>query len=224
MRATGCKIVITGLAMLLWLPVSLLLSMSIWAADFQVTDSELEKCLLNIAESKQWLQPDEFTSIKCHGKGVKSLRGLEQFTQLETLSLYNNKLQHVDMDLTQLKHLKMLNLARNNLASLTIVDAPRLEVVYAFSNRIKTLQLTNLAQLNMLKVNNNTIETFSYLDIPLLSKIYIFNNQLETINIHELPALRYMDCRENPMPDELYDEMDRKEAITFLHDGNAEDW
>ncbi|MFW2374813.1 MAG: leucine-rich repeat domain-containing protein [Gammaproteobacteria bacterium] len=212
-----------------WLAIAIIwlatfLSHQLMAADFQVEDHNLEQCLRDIASSRKWSQPSEFTEIECHSKGVKSLRGLEHFQQLEILSIYNNKLQQVDIDLAKLKNLKMLNLARNNLEHLVVADMANLKSVYVFVNRIKTLKLTNLRNLQTLKVNNNKIETFNYLNTPLLSKIYIFNNQLETINIHELPALQYMDCRENPMPDELYDEMDQMETITFLHDGNAEDW
>ena len=89
---------------------------------------------------------------------------------------------------------------------------------------METLILTNLINLKVLKANNNKIENFSYSNTPKLENMYIFNNQLETINIYDLPSLQYMDCRQNPMPDSLYDEMDKKNDTTFLHDGNAEDW
>jgi Leucine-rich repeat (LRR) protein len=89
---------------------------------------------------------------------------------------------------------------------------------------MKDLNLSNLINLEVLKANNNKIENFSYSNIPKLEKMYIFNNQLEAININDLPSLQYMDCRQNPMPDSLYDEMDKVDNTTFLHDGNADDW
>jgi hypothetical protein len=30
--------------------------------------------------------------------------------------------------------------------------------------------------------------------------------------------------RHNPMPDELYEDMDALPGVTILHDGNADDW
>ncbi len=194
------------------------------AADFQVPDAALQQCLQELAHTNHWSQPSDFKKIDCHGLGIESAQGLVQFSQIEELSLYNNKLDRFDIDLSQFQSLKTLNLARNNLISVGIADAPILETVYLFSNRIDTLQLANLAELREIKTHNNKIESFHYSNAPKLKKIYIFNNKLKTIDIHNLPNLEYMDCRQNPMPNELYDEMDRMQGTTFLHDGNAEDW
>ena len=110
------------------------------------------------------------------------------------------------------------------LSHLTISDLPLVNTIYLFDNGLKTLILTNLINLEVFKANNNKIEHFTYINTPKLERVYIFNNQLETIDIYNLPRLHYMDCRQNPMPDSLYDEMDKIDDITFLHDGNAEDW
>ena len=194
------------------------------SVDFLVQDTELQSCLQEIADVNQWHQPQDVTKIKCHSSNIHSLHGIEQFINLESLSLYNNKLKQIDVSLTSLKKLTTLNLARNNLTHLTISDLPLVNTIYLFDNGLKTLILTNLINLEVFKANNNKIETFAYSNIPKLKKMYIFNNQLETINIYDLPSLQYMDCRQNPMPDSLYDEMDKQLDITFLHDGNAEDW
>ena len=47
---------------------------------------------------------------------------------------------------------------------------------------------------------------------------------MEHIDIYSLPKMKYMDVRQNPMPDELYEEMDKLKGTTILHDGNADDW
>lgn len=211
-----------------WLTIIPLLSLSMvgqaHAVTFNVQDAELQVCLQELADSNQWKKPQNVTKIKCHSKNIRSLKGLEKFTELELLSLYNNNLEQIDIDLTSFKELKTLNLSRNNLASVTIKNSPQLNKIYLFDNGMETLILTNLINLKVLKANNNKIENFSYSNTPKLENMYIFNNQLETINIYDLPNLQYMDCRQNPMPDSLYDEMDKQNDITFLHDGNAEDW
>lgn len=196
----------------------------VYAATNALQDEELKVCVQELAEKNQWSTPAEVTEIKCHSKGIITMAGLEQFTNLQSLSLYNNKLQQVDIDLTTLQQLKSLNLARNNLSQLTLANVSTLNELYLFDNHLKTLTLSNLPELKILKANNNTIDNFTYIDLPHLEKVYIFNNKLETINIYDLPTLQYMDCRQNPMPDSLYDEMDKKNDVTFLHDGNAEDW
>ena len=194
------------------------------AQSFSVSDPKLQQCLQTIAEKQQWRQPADFVEIKCHGKNIRSLQGLEAFIRVDTLSIYNNKLTSIDVDLTQLTQLTTLNLARNNIARAELGKLANLKKVYLFSNGLQSLTLNGLTNLKEIKANNNKIEHFSYAGLSRLEKMYIFNNELETINIDDLPSLQYMDCRENPMPDELYDKMDQMEHITFLHDGNAEDW
>ena len=194
------------------------------AAALFLKDAELHACLQDLAGENYWEQPQGVTNIKCHSKSIRSLQGLESFINLEHLSLYNNRLEHIDVELSAFKKLKTLNLSRNNLTYLSITHLPKLEKMYLFDNGIKTLNLTHLTKLKILKVNNNKIETLNYSHMLKLEKMYIFNNQLETINIHDLPSLQYMDCRQNPMPDSLYDDMDKVDDIAFLHDGNAEDW
>ncbi|PCI47013.1 MAG: hypothetical protein COB43_12395 [Oceanospirillales bacterium] len=195
-----------------------------YAATFDVQDRALHACLQALAENNGWSKPEDVTEIKCHSKDIHSIAGVEQFTQLQSLSLYNNKLEQLDVDLTLLKQLKTLNLARNNLTRLNLTNLPSLSELYLFDNQLETLTLSNLVELKTLKTNNNKIEHFTYLNMSQLEKVYIFNNKLATVDIYSLPKLQYMDCRQNPMPDSLYDEMDKKNDVTFLHDGNAEDW
>lgn len=193
-------------------------------ATFNVKDPALNTCLQDIARAKSWQHAGDFKRIKCHNKAIKSLQGLAPFKNIESLSLYNNKLKAVDIDLKQFSALKSLNIARNNIQHLSLEQLPHLKTVYAFDNAMRKLHLSTLPSLKKIKANNNRLTQFQYADTPKLHKIYIFNNKLKTVNINNLPALEYMDCRQNPMPDALYDKMDAMEDVTFLHDGNAEDW
>jgi protein phosphatase 1 regulatory subunit 7 len=53
---------------------------------------------------------------------------------------------------------------------------------------------------------------------------YFFDNQLEDLQITGLEKLTFLDVKQNPMPDELYDFYDKQEGIVISHDGNADDW
>lgn len=192
------------------------------AAPWPVGDANLQACLAELAQKHDWKMPAEFQFIQCHNRSIVSLEGLEAFSQITSLSLYNNRLQQAEV--RGFTRLQQLNLARNELRQLELGDLPSLGKLYFFDNRLVSLTLSQLPALEELKGNGNGMKSFDYAALPRLKKIYLFNNLLPSIDIHQLPALEYMDVRENPMPDELYEEMDAKRGITFLHDGNAEDW
>lgn len=187
-----------------------------------IRDPALRMCVQKALPASSSGSLDEITELKCHNQGVESVAGLEHLAGLRKLSLFRNRIRQFDVALPQ--SLESLNLARNQLDSLTLSQLPHLRELYVFGNRLKRLELHHLPELTSLRANDNRLTLFKYQELEQMEKIYLFNNQLETLDIYHLPAMRYMDCRQNPMPDELYDEMDRLEQVTFLHDGNADDW
>jgi len=192
------------------------------ALEFSVSDANFKQCLTTLAQKNNWASVDTVTKIECHSQNIAVLDGLEQFTQLQSLSIYNNQLTQASVK--NLSHLRHLNLAKNSLKSVELAGLPALEELYVFNNKLTGLSLTNLPALKLLKANENQLLTFTYNELPALEKIYLFNNKIVTVDIYHLPSMRYMDCRQNPMPTKLYDEMNALKGVTFLHDGNAKDW
>lgn len=190
----------------------------------QVEDQALQSCLEKIAKSKGWSTAEEFTAIKCNSQNIRSLAGIESFTNITSLSVFNNRIEQLNDNLTKLTKLEVLNVARNNVKTLHLQGFAALKQVYAFDNGTTSMRFADLQSLEMIKAQNNKASSFIYENTPKLAKIYIFNNELEHMDIYSLPSLQYVDCRQNPMPDPLYDEMDAMEEVTFLHDGNADDW
>lgn len=194
----------------------------ICSAELPVQDVNLRTCLVEIGRKNGWSEPQQFHRIECHNRAIRSLQGLDAFQQIRILSLYNNALE--DVQLKDFPHLEQLNLARNNLHHLQLSGLPALARLYFFDNRLKRVELTDLPALQEFKGSNNQLNAFHYAALPRLRKVYLFNNKLESIDINGFPSLEYMDVRENPMPDELYERMDALTGVLFLHDGNAEDW
>jgi protein phosphatase 1 regulatory subunit 7 len=200
----------------------LILNSTAYALDLVLADENLQKCVLQLAQQKQWSTVVAVTEIECHNKSIRSLSGIEVFTQLKKLSLHSNDISTAT--LPNLPSLRHLNLAKNKIDDLVINDFPALEDVYIFGNKLKRLQLSTLPKLKQLKANDNAIVEFHYQALPMLEKLYLFNNKMVNMDIYHLPLARYIDVRQNPMPDKLYEEMDKLKGITFLHDGNAKDW
>lgn len=187
-----------------------------------IADAALKACVIGQAQKNHWDTSTQVTNLECNSQHIKQLEGLSQFTQLAKLSLYNNELERADVQgFSQLKH---VNLAKNQLAQITLAALPALEELYLFGNKLTQLQLSQLAQLKTVKINDNQLTQFTYSDLPSLEKIYLFNNKIVDLDIYHLPAMRYMDARQNPMPDKLYEDMDKLNGVTILHDGNAKDW
>ena len=192
------------------------------ALEFSISDANLQKCLTDLAQKNNWTTVEAVTKIECHSKEISAIDGLEKFTQLQTLSLYNNQISV--LSLKTFPNLRHINLAKNSLTSVDLAELPALEELYIFNNKLVDLKLANLPKLKLLKANENQLLTFTYSELPQLEKMYIFNNKMVDFDINHLPKMRYMDCRQNPMPAKLYDEMNVMKGVTFLHDGNAKDW
>lgn len=200
----------------------LLFSQQILALQPPVKDPELSRC---IEEHMSRLVTKEATAVlelQCSNRRILSTEGLEQFTQLQTLNLFNNRLEHFSA--IPLSKLVSLNLAGNRLSSLSLMNFPQLQTLLVFNNQLQTLTLNNLPELTSLKGNGNQLVEWHYVHLPKLEKVMLFNNKMPTIDIYHLPALKIMDVRQNPMPDPLYDAMNKMTGVTFMHDGNAPDW
>ena len=199
-----------------------LISCSVNAIEFSVSDANFRQCLVKLALKNNWTAVAEIKKIECHSQNIAVLDGLEQFVQLESLSIYNNQVTQATVK--NMPYLRHLNLAKNALKSIELAKLPVLEELYVFNNKLTALNLYDLPSLKLLKSNENQLLSFNYTNLLSLEKIYLFNNKIVTLDIYHLPKMHYMDCRQNPMPTKLYDEMNELKGVTFLHDGNAKDW
>ena len=137
--------------------------------DLALKDENLQNCILQLAQQKQWSTVQAITEIECHNKNIHSLSGIEVFTQLQKLSLYNNDI--TEAKLPSLPNLQHLNLAKNKMDDLDVSGLPALEDMYVFGNKLKHLQLSALPKLKQLKANDNIIVDFHYQGLPVLEKI-----------------------------------------------------
>jgi Leucine-rich repeat (LRR) protein len=147
--------------------VALLFTIKVNASwESAITDQALKTCIQQTLK-KDGLTSEQLTTLKCHSKKIEQLDGLEQFKNLTSLSLFNNK--------------------------------------------IETANVSALSKL-------------STLNIAKLESAHLFDNQMEDLDIVPLVNLTFMDVKQNPMPDELYDFFDEQEGVVISHDGNADDW
>lgn len=185
-------------------------------------DEGLAECVAQQLVKAGVKSPLALTELKCHGKNIKELNGLEALTRLEYLSLFNNGLTSVD--LSSLKRLTYLNLANNRLKSVEIAGLSKLETLYLFKNKLETIDFSGLKRLKKIRITNNKLRNIDISPLVALEKGYFFDNQLEDLALTGLANLSFIELRQNPMPDEVYDRYDAIEGVTIVHDGNADDW
>lgn len=125
----------------------------------KLADSALLSCISEQASINSWQSVGDVDVLKCHGKGISNLEGLQALlTQLESLSLYNNKLQHAD--LRYFKALEHLNVAGNQLETVNVSGLSQLETLSLFKNSLKTVDFKGLSQLKKIRITNNLLETY----------------------------------------------------------------
>lgn len=190
--------------------------------DVEWNDKQLAECVMASAEKQGWSEVTEVTTLKCHKDGIKNAQNLAQFTRLQNLSLYNNKIS--TLDLTSLTELRSLNLANNKLTDLKIIGLSKLETLFLFKNKLKTIDLTGLVSVKKVRMMQNKLTHLDITPMIALETGYFFDNELEDLQIIGLSKLSFLDVKQNPMPDEIYDFYDKQEGIVISHDGNADDW
>lgn len=187
-----------------------------------IDDSSLSRCIKEQAAKHHWQESLDFLELTCHGLSISSLKGLEIFANLQKLSLYNNKLTHVD--LRNFSQLKYINIANNKLKTIKVTGLAKLETLYLFKNNLTTVNFSGLTQLKKIRLTNNKLSSLDISPLIYLEMAYFFDNKLEDLVVVGLPKLKFIELKQNPMPDEVYDRYDQLDGITIIHDGNADDW
>lgn len=200
----------------------LIMAKNIAASTLILEDEALQKCVMQSMKKYGFSQPQQLLALKCHNQDIKSVSGIEQFTSLESLSLFGNNITRAD--LTALKALKHINLAKNDLTHLRIEGLRHLETLYLFKNELTTINFDGLLSLTKMRVMQNKLSVLDISPLQSLTEAYLWDNQLEDLQITGLTKLEFLDVKQNPMPDELYDFYDQQSGITISHDGNADDW
>lgn len=108
------------------------------------------------------------------GNMIADLTGINQFTNLTSLSAFNNAL--TSFQITGLSSLQVIHIANNNLT---------------------TLSIQNLSSLKNLSIANNQLTNFSLTNTPNLQTLSCSGNQLTSVDISNFPSLVTLECNNN---------------------------
>ena len=142
------------------------------------------------------------------GNMIADLTGINQFTNLTSLSAFNNAL--TNLQISGLSNLQVIHVANNNLTALSVnnlnslqnltvtnnqltnfsvTNTPNLQTLSCSGNQLTLVDISNFPNLITLECNNNLITTLALNNNNNLGNISASNNQLTTIPFGEAPNL-----------------------------------
>jgi len=137
------------------------------------------------------------TSINVYSRSIQSLKGIEYFTALTSLSCYDNQL--TSLDVSKNTALQVLRCYSNNLTSLGVSKNTALERLDCEKNKLTSLDVSKNTALKNLYCYSNQLTS---LDVSKNTELELFScsdNQLASLDLSNNVALITLDCEKNKL-------------------------
>ncbi|MBS6465794.1 MAG: DUF4214 domain-containing protein [Clostridium sp.] len=140
---------------------------------------------------------DAVTEINVQNARIKSLNGIQYFTQLVMLRCYNNQLTKLDVSKnTQLKYLWCYN---NQLTELDVSKNIQLAAVVCWNNQLTKLDVSKNMQMTILYCDNNQLKSLDVSKNAKLMSLHCDNNQLMKLDVSKNVQLEILHCGNNQL-------------------------
>ncbi|MGH1387059.1 T9SS type A sorting domain-containing protein [Kordia sp.] len=142
------------------------------------------------------------TYLDVNSSNISDLTGIEAFTSLETLFVFNNNLTTVDLnqnnalealliafnqltsiDVSNNTNLISISLNNNSISDIDLSSNINLTQVYIENNNLTTLDVSTLTNLEELTIPNNMVEELDLSQNTMLTSVILNNNALKTLDI-----------------------------------------
>jgi Leucine-rich repeat (LRR) protein len=134
-------------------------------------------------------------SLFLENKNISSLNGLEYFTNLETLDVYQNLITTINF--ANFPNLKDIAISNNHLTNITIANNNVIKYIFADNNQISSVDITNCNSLDAISLIANQISSINLQSLPLLTNLSLSNNQLTSFNAYNFPELITLEINNN---------------------------
>lgn len=156
------------------------------------------------------------TSLTCSSEAITSLKGIENFKNLESLDIDNNKGLTDLSVLSELTNLESLSIEGLGINNIDIVESlPNLKKLYISNNNVTDIEaLKNLTNLEILYLDDNLITNIDVLqNLVNLEKLNIEGNKITDLSsLENLINLEELKFRDN-----LLDQSDVKEINKLIN-------
>ena len=164
MRLNFTKKLFAGLFLTMFVPLTATAQERIWINATNFPDENFRDYLKNLTYGQDGiLTADEIEKIKSiyvYRQNISSLKGIEFFTNLTTLSCYANKL--TELDVSKKTELKELDCEYNQLTALDLSNTPQLASIICRNNQLRYLTLDGCDFTTLYCYNNKINEEFVY--------------------------------------------------------------
>lgn len=135
--------------------------------------------------------------LELYYEDVTSLKGIENFPNLQYLFLEGNKLK--SLDLRKLKNLKEVECSDNVLTSLKVSGLTKLKKLICSDNDLTSLNLSGLTALEELECSNNALTSLNVRSLGKLEYLVCRENKIRSLDLSGMSRLLNVDCEGNAM-------------------------
>ncbi|MBC2164364.1 immunoglobulin-like domain-containing protein [Listeria booriae] len=181
---------------------------------------------------------DKITELNIPKLGLENLKGIEYFTNLQSINCSYNNINALDFssnpDLTFIncsnnnlsklnlksnQRLSQLNCYNNNLSNLDISKNEELVYLYCYNNKLTELDMTRNSKLVEVSCQENYLKNLNVSQNIALEKLWIFDNNISSINIQHNVNLTEFYCKNNNLSELDITKNKSLQYITFY--GNS---
>ena len=135
------------------------------------------------------------TDINVNNKGVKSLQGVEYFTEVLEILCDNNNI--TSLDLSKNTKLSRLSCKNNSITSLNLTSNTSLVFLDCSNNKITSFYLPNT--IVYLGCSNNKLAVLNVSSLSDLNELYCDNNNMTTLNVNGNSSVGLIHCYKNKL-------------------------
>ena len=142
---------------------------------------------------------DSITAIGMSNIGIKDLKGIELFTNLQWLHFGNN--QVTNLDISKNLELKALSCRNNQLKELDISNNKKLQSFQCNGNQLTNLDISNNLEMITLDCSDNQLVNIEMAENSKLQFLWCVRNQLSSLDVSKITDLVSLRCFNNHLED-----------------------
>ena len=135
--------------------------------------------------------------ISVINQNITTLKGIEYFRKLETLSCSDNQL--TSLDVSKNTELQKLYCDGNQLTSLEVGENTVLDTLHCYNNQLTSLDVSRNSALQWLSCYKNKLTSLDVSKNTNLTLLYCDNNQLTSLDVSQNTALQELYCDSNQL-------------------------